>query len=38
MTTTGAPVPQISAVIAIAIEFFVGIAIVFGILRARWLS
>jgi putative oxidoreductase len=31
MATTGAPVPQISAVIAIAIEFFVGTAIVFGI-------
>jgi len=31
MTTMGAPVPQISAAIAIVIEFFVGIAILFGI-------
>jgi putative oxidoreductase len=31
MATTGAPAPEISAVIAIAIEFFVGIAILFGI-------
>ena len=31
MAMTGAPVPQISAAIAIAIEFFVGIAILSGI-------
>jgi putative oxidoreductase len=31
MAMTGAPAPQISAAIAIAIEFFVGIAILFGI-------
>ena len=31
MATTGAPVPQISAVIAIAIEFFIGLAILVGI-------
>lgn len=31
MAMTGAPAPQISAAIAIAIEFFAGIAILFGI-------
>jgi putative oxidoreductase len=31
MAMTGAPLPEISAVIAIAIEFFVGIAILVGI-------
>jgi putative oxidoreductase len=31
MAMTGAPVPEISAAIAIAIEFFVGIAILIGI-------
>jgi putative oxidoreductase len=31
MAMTGAPAPQISAAIAIAIEFFVGIAILFGV-------
>jgi putative oxidoreductase len=31
MAMTGAPVPQISAAIAIVIELFVGIAILFGI-------
>jgi putative oxidoreductase len=31
MAMTGAPAPEISAAIAIAIEFFVGIAIIFGI-------
>jgi putative oxidoreductase len=31
MATTGAPAPQIAAAIAIAIEFFVSIAILFGI-------
>ena len=31
MAMTGAPVPQISAAIAIAVEFFVGIALLLGI-------
>jgi putative oxidoreductase len=31
MATTGAPAPQISAAVAIAIEFFGGIAILFGV-------
>ena len=31
MAMTGAPAPQIAAVIAIAIEFFIGIAVLFGI-------
>ena len=31
MATTGAPAPQIAAVLAIAIELFVGIAILLGI-------
>jgi putative oxidoreductase len=30
MATTGAPVPMLSAIIAIAMEFFIGIAVVIG--------